>query len=713
MFNIITKEFQYGNQQVTLETGRIARQANSVVVHMGGVSVLVAVVVKDEAQAGQNFFPLTVNYQEKMYAAGKIPGGYGKREGRPSEMETLTSRLIDRPIRPLFPEGYFNEIQVTATVISSDKKQDADIAAMIGTSAALAISSAPFNGPIGAARVGFINDEYVLNPNHEALKQSSLDLVVAGTSSAVLMVESEAKELSEDQMLGAVLYGHAQQQVVIDAINEFAKEVGVQKNQFVAPAVNEALQTTLQNQFAAAISEAYTISEKASRYTRLDEIKNQAIEALAGDVEAEGYADNVAQIKELFETLKYRTVRDNILSGKPRIDGRDLQTVRALDIQVGVLPYTHGSALFTRGETQALVTTTLGNSRDVNMIDTLAGTKQDHFMLHYNFPSYSVGETGRDSGPKRREIGHGRLARRGVQAMLPDSDRFPYVIRIVSDITESNGSSSMASVCGASLALMDAGVPLKAPVAGIAMGLVKEGERFAVLSDILGDEDHLGDMDFKVAGSANGVTALQMDIKIEGITPEIMEKALHQAHAGRIHILNAMNEVISTSRKEINAHAPNFAVIDIDPEKIRDVIGKGGATIRQLTEETGAVIDIDDNGTIRIFGENKAATKAAIAKIEAITAEVEVGKTYTGKVARIVEFGAFVNVLPNTDGLVHISQISDARIENVNDVLKEGQMVNVLVQDIDNRGRIKLTMKGVDQTIAPTEATETETPAAE
>ena len=713
MFNIITKEFQYGNQQVTLETGRIARQANSVVVHMGGVSVLVAVVVKDEAQAGQNFFPLTVNYQEKMYAAGKIPGGYGKREGRPSEMETLTSRLIDRPIRPLFPESYFNEIQVTATVISSDKKQDADIAAMIGTSAALAISPAPFNGPIGAARVGFINDEYVLNPNHEALKQSSLDLVVAGTSSAVLMVESEAKELSEDQMLGAVLYGHAQQQVVIDAINEFAKEVGVQKNQFVAPAVNEALETALQNQFAAAISEAYTISEKASRYTRLDEIKNQAIEALAGDAEAEGYADNVAQIKELFETLKYRTVRDNILSGKPRIDGRDLQTVRALDIQVGLLPYTHGSALFTRGETQALVTTTLGNSRDVNMIDTLAGTKQDHFMLHYNFPSYSVGETGRDSGPKRREIGHGRLARRGLQAMLPDSDRFPYVIRVVSEITESNGSSSMASVCGASLALMDAGVPLKAPVAGIAMGLVKEGERFAVLSDILGDEDHLGDMDFKVAGSANGVTALQMDIKIEGITPEIMEKALHQAHAGRIHILNAMNEVISTSRKEINAHAPNFAVIDIDPEKIRDVIGKGGATIRQLTEETGAVIDIDDNGTIRIFGENKAATKAAIAKIEAITAEVEVGKTYTGKVARIVEFGAFVNVLPNTDGLVHISQISDARIENVNDVLKEGQMVNVLVQDIDNRGRIKLTMKGVDQTIASTESADTETPAAE
>lgn len=700
MFNIVTKEFQYGNQLVTLETGRVARQANSVLVQMGGVTVLVAAVVKEDAKEGQDFFPLTVNYQEKMYAAGKIPGAYGKREGRPSEMETLTSRLIDRPIRPLFPEGYVNEIQVTATVISSDKKQDADIAAMIGASAALAISSAPFNGPIGAARVGFINGEYVLNPTSDQLKKSELDLVVAGTSSAVLMVESEAKELSEDQMLGAVLYGHQQQQVVIDAINDFAKQVGVQKTEFVAPAVDTELQNQLQTQFAPAISEAYTISEKAQRYTRLDEIKNQAVEALGGNPEAEDYAEKVSKIKELYETLKYRTVRDNILSGKPRIDGRDLQTVRALDIQVGVLPYTHGSALFTRGETQALVTTTLGNTRDVNMVDTLAGTKQDHFMLHYNFPSYSVGETGRDSGPKRREIGHGRLARRGVQAMLPESERFPYVIRVVSEITESNGSSSMASVCGASLALMDAGVPLKAPVAGIAMGLVKEGERFAVLSDILGDEDHLGDMDFKVAGSAKGITALQMDIKIEGITADIMEQALNQAHGGRIHILNAMNEVISTSRTEINAHAPNFAVINIDAEKIRDVIGKGGATIRQLTEETGAVIDIDDNGTIRIFGENKSATKNAIARIEAITAEVEVGKVYTGKVVRLVEFGAFVNVLPNTDGLVHISQITDARVENVNDVLKEGQMVNVLVQDVDNRGRIKLSMKGIDQTIA-------------
>ena len=696
MFNPIRQEFQYGNQQVVLETGRIARQANSVLVHMGGVSVLVAVVVRPEAIAGQNFFPLTVNYQEKMYASGKIPGGYGKREGRASEFETLTSRLIDRPIRPLFPEGYFNEIQVTATVISSDKTQDADIAAMIGASAALAISPAPFNGPIGAARVGFINGEYVLNPTLAEMKQSDLDLVVAGTKSAVLMVESEAKELSEDQMLGAVLYGHGQQQVVIDNINTFAQAVGNAKQEFVAPAINEELNTQLKEQFTAKVSEAYTITVKQDRYTRLDELAAEAL-ALAGDETSDDYADKVAQIKELFETLKYRTVRDNILSGKPRIDGRDLETVRALDIQVGVLPYTHGSALFTRGETQALVVTTLGTTRDVNLVDTLAGTKQDHFMLHYNFPHYSVGETGREGAPKRREIGHGRLARRGVQAMLPAAERFPYTIRVVSEITESNGSSSMASVCGASLSLMDAGVPLKAPVAGIAMGLVKEGERFAVLSDILGDEDHLGDMDFKVAGSVNGITALQMDIKIEGITADIMEQALKQAHAGRIHILNAMNEVIATSRTEINAHAPNYATITINPEKIRDVIGKGGATIRQLTEDTGATIDIDDNGTIRIFGTDKASTRAAITQIEAITAEVEVGTVYEGTVARIVDFGAFVTILPGTDGLVHISQISDERVENVSDYLKEGQTVKVQVQDIDNRGRIKLTMKGIEQ----------------
>lgn len=697
MFNTISREFQYGNQQVIIETGRIARQANSVLVHMGGVSVLVAAVVKSDAKEGQNFFPLTVNYQEKMYAAGKIPGAYGKREGRPTEFETLTSRLIDRPIRPLFPEGYVNEIQITATVVSSDKKHYADIAAMIGASAALAISDAPFNGPVGGARVGFINGEYVLNPSIEELETSDLDLVVAGTKSAVLMVESEAAELSEDQMLGAVLYGHEQQQIVIDNIVELAKAVGTEKQQFVAPELNAELKEKLTTQFGSQVADAYSISDKQDRYTKLDEIKAVAIEALAGDPESEEFGEKEAQIKEIYEDLKYRTVRDAILSGKPRIDGRDLDTVRALDIQVGVLPYTHGSALFTRGETQALVTTTLGNSRDVNLIDSLAGTIQDHFMLHYNFPHFSVGETGREGVPKRREIGHGRLARRGVQAMLPDSDRFPYVIRVVSEITESNGSSSMASVCGASLALMDAGVPMKAPVAGIAMGLVKEGDRFAVLSDILGDEDHLGDMDFKVAGTKDGITALQMDIKIEGITPDIMEKALEQAHAGRIHILNAMNEVLPASRTEINAHAPNYAVMEINSDKIRDVIGKGGATIRQLTEDTGAVIDIDDNGTIRIFGENKAATKEAIRQIEALTAEVEVGKVYKGTVARVVDFGAFVTVLPGTDGLVHISQISDERVENVSDYLSEGQEINVLVQDVDNRGRIKLTMKGVKQ----------------
>lgn len=697
MFNTISREFQYGNQQVIIETGRIARQANSVLVHMGGVSVLVAVVVKSEAKEGQNFFPLTVNYQEKMYAAGKIPGAYGKREGRPTEFETLTSRLIDRPIRPLFPEGYVNEIQITATVVSSDKKHYADIAAMIGASAALAISDAPFNGPVGGARVGFINGEYVLNPSIEELESSDLDLVVAGTKSAVLMVESEAAELSEDQMLGAVLYGHEQQQIVIDNIVELAKAVGTEKQQFVAPELNAELKEKVTTQFGGQVAEAYSISDKQDRYVKLDEIKAAAIEAIAGDPESEEFGEKEAQIKEIYDDLKYRTVRDAILSGKPRIDGRDLDTVRALDIQVGVLPYTHGSALFTRGETQALVTTTLGNSRDVNLIDSLAGTIQDHFMLHYNFPHFSVGETGREGVPKRREIGHGRLARRGVQAMLPDSDRFPYVIRVVSEITESNGSSSMASVCGASLALMDAGVPMKAPVAGIAMGLVKEGDRFAVLSDILGDEDHLGDMDFKVAGTKDGITALQMDIKIEGITADIMEKALEQAHAGRIHILNAMNEVLPASRTEINAHAPNYAVMEINSDKIRDVIGKGGATIRQLTEDTGAVIDIDDNGTIRIFGENKAATKEAIRQIEALTAEVEVGKVYKGTVARVVDFGAFVTVLPGTDGLVHISQISDERVENVSDYLSEGQEINVLVQDVDNRGRIKLTMKGVKQ----------------
>ena len=694
MFNIVRKEFQFGQHQVVLETGRVARQANSVLITMGGVTVLVAVVAQPKAKAGQDFFPLTVNYQEKQYAAGRIPGGYGKREGRASEAETLISRLIDRPIRPLFPEGYFNEIQVTATVVSSDKTMDADIAAMLGTSAALSIAGTPFRGPIGGARVGLINGEYVLNPTLEQLAQSDLDLVVAGTESAVLMVESEAKELSEDQMLGAVLFGHDEMQIAVQAIKEFAAAVGAKESEWVAPTKNEALLEQLKAAFEAKISEAYTIAVKQDRYAALDALYAEAVAQFVPENDETGIAD---EVNELFEDLKYRTVRDNILSGKPRIDGRDTKTVRAIDVQVGVLGRAHGSALFTRGETQALVTATLGNTRDALMVDTLAGTKTDNFMLHYNFPAYSVGETGRESGPKRREIGHGRLARRGVQAVLPPVDRFPYVLRVVSDITESNGSSSMASVCGASLALMDAGVPLKAPVAGIAMGLVKEGERFAVLSDILGDEDHLGDMDFKVAGSANGITALQMDIKIEGITEEIMEVALNQAFAGRMHILNEMNKVISRARAEISANAPTFEVININPDKIRDVIGKGGATIRAITEETKAAIDFEDNGTVRVFGETKAAARAAIAKIQALTAEVEPGTIYTGKVIRIVEFGAFVNILPGTDGLLHISQISNERIANVTDVLKEGQELKVQVADVDNRGRIKLTMKDIEQ----------------
>ncbi|PQA52327.1 polyribonucleotide nucleotidyltransferase [Amnimonas aquatica] len=690
MFNIVRKQFQFGNQSVTLETGRVARQASgAVVVTMGGVQVLVAVVGAKKAKPGQDFFPLTVNYQEKTYAAGRIPGGYFKREGRPSEKETLTSRLIDRPIRPLFPEGFLNEVQVTATVISTDKLQDPDIAALLGTSAALAISGIPFNGPIGAARVAYINDEYVLNPTYEQLKTSALDLVVAGTQAAVLMVESEAKELSEDQMLGAVLFGHDEMQAAVEAINAFAAEVGNARWDWQAPTKNEALKAALKDAFEAQISEAYTIRVKQDRYTRLGEIKKAALEQFA----PEGADVDADELDELFEDLKYRTVRDNILSGKPRIDGRDTKTVRALDIQVGVLGKAHGSALFTRGETQALVTTTLGGTRDAMMIDALEGSYTDPFMLHYNFPAYSVGETGRESGPKRREIGHGRLARRGVHPMLPASDKFPYAIRVVSDITESNGSSSMASICGASLALMDAGVPLKAPVAGIAMGLVKEGERFAVLTDILGDEDHLGDMDFKVAGSANGVTALQMDIKIEGITEEIMEIALSQAHEARQHILGQMNQVLAQSRPEVNGNAPTYATIQISTDKIRDVIGKGGATIRGICEETKASIDIDDSGLVRIYGETKGATQAALARVQEITAEVEVGTIYEGTVARIVDFGAFVNILPGTDGLVHISQIANERVENVSDYLKEGQVVKVKVLDVDQRGRIKLSMK--------------------
>lgn len=689
MFNIVSKTFQFGAQSVTLETGRVARQASSVVVTMGGVQVLVAVVGAKKPKPGQGFFPLTVNYQEKTYAAGKIPGGYFKREGRPTEKETLTSRLIDRPIRPLFPEGFVNEVQVTATVISSDKQQDSDIAALIGTSAALAISGLPFNGPIGAARVGYIDDEYVLNPSFEQMKTSDLDLVVAGTQAAVLMVESEAKELSEDQMLGAVLFGHDEMQVVVSAINEFAAEVGTAKWDVAAAVVNTALQDAMKSAFGAQVSDAYTVRVKQDRYARLDEIK-QAVLAQFAPEDGEQSAEEVL---ELFDDLKYRAVRDNILSGKPRIDGRDTKTVRALDIQVDVLERAHGSALFTRGETQALVTTTLGGTRDCMMVDALEGTYTDNFMLHYNFPAYSVGETGRESGPKRREIGHGRLARRGVHPMLPAADKFPYAIRVVSDITESNGSSSMASICGASLALMAAGVPMKAPVAGIAMGLVKEGDRFAVLTDILGDEDHLGDMDFKVAGSANGVTALQMDIKIEGITEEIMEVALGQAHEARQTILTQMNEVLSASRAEVSLHAPTYTTIQISTDKIRDVIGKGGATIRGICEQTKATIDIDDSGLVRIYGETKAATQAALARVQEVTAEVEVGTVYDGTVARIVDFGAFVNILPGTDGLVHISQIAHERVENVSDHLTEGQVVKVKVLDVDQRGRIKLSMK--------------------
>lgn len=695
MFNIVKKEFQFGRDTVVLETGRIARQANTVLISMGGVSVLVAVVAAKEAKAGQDFFPLTVNYQEKTYAAGRIPGGYFKREGRATEKETLTSRLIDRPIRPLFPEGFYNEVQVTVTVVSTDKVSDPDIAAMLGTSAALSIAGIPFNGPIAGARVAYVNGEYIINPTYKELATSDLDLVVAGTDKAVLMVESEAKELSEDQMLGAVLYGHEEMQVAIEAIKAFAAEVNPTVSTWQASEKNQSLKVALHDAFASAISEAYTITEKQTRYTRLGEIKQQALAQFALEGADEISADDVVTA---FEDLKYRTVRDNILSGKPRIDGRNLDTVRALDVQVGVLPRVHGSALFTRGETQALVTATLGGTRDAMTIDSLEGSVTENFMLHYNFPAYSVGETGRESGPKRREIGHGRLARRGVQPMLPTADKFPYAIRVVSDITESNGSSSMASVCGASLALMDAGVPLKAPVAGIAMGLVKEGERFAVLSDILGDEDHLGDMDFKVAGTANGITALQMDIKIEGITEEIMEVALNQARAGRLHILTAMNQVLANARADVSIHAPTYATIQINPEKIRDVIGKGGATIRAICEETKATIDIEDNGFVRIYGETKAATQAALVKVQAITAEVEVGAVYDGLVSKVVDFGAFVTIMPGTDGLVHISQITTQRVENVSDYLKEGQIIKVRVMDVDQRGRIKLSMKDVAPT---------------
>ena len=693
MFNITTKTFQYGDQTVTLETGKIARQANgAVTVTMGNSKVLATVVGRREASATADFFPLTVNYQEKTYAAGRIPGGFFKREGRPTEKETLTSRLIDRPIRPLFPKGYRNEVQVILTVISADKDHDPDIPAMIGASAALAISGIPFAGPIAAARVGLDpNAGYILNPSFEQLQESALDMVVAGTRAAVLMVESEASELTEDQMLGAVLFAQQEMQVAIDAIDELKRDAGKPDWGWQPAARNEALTQALEEQFAGRITEAYQISGKVDRSAAIGELQAEAVATLV-DAEADL---NEKKVREAFSALEKSIVRNRIIAGEPRIDGRDTRSVRPIDVEVGLLPKAHGSALFTRGETQALVVTTLGAVRDSQLIEGLAGSHKEGFMLHYNFPPYSVGETGFMSGPKRREIGHGRLAKRGVAALMPADEDFPYAIRVVSEITESNGSSSMASVCGASLSMMDAGVPLRAPIAGIAMGLIKEDAGFAVLTDILGDEDHLGDMDFKVAGTAKGVTALQMDIKIQGITEEIMEQALAQAHDARQHILGEMGKVIAEARPNVSENAPSMATLRIDQDKIRDVIGKGGAVIRSITEETGAAIDIDDDGIVRIYGEDATSRDAALERINAITAEAEIGKLYSGTVARIVDFGAFITILPGKDGLVHISQIANKRVENVSDYLTEGEEVLVKVLDLDARGRIKLSIKEI------------------
>ncbi len=696
--NPVIKSFQWGSHKVTLETGRIARQATgAVLVTMDNTSVLCTVVGARQAKEGQDFFPLSVHYQERTYAAGRIPGGFFKREGRPSEKETLTSRLIDRPIRPLFPEGFLNEVQVVCTVMSAEKNVDPDIAAMIGTSAALAVSGIPFNGPIGGARVGYTEEKgYLLNPTYAELVDSKLDMVVAGTKEAVLMVESEADELTEDQMLGAVLFAHQEMQPVIQVIEELAREAGKPRWDWQPPAANTALMKALADGYKEKLGEAYRITEKQVRYDRVAELRDAAIAEFATPESGVSSED----VKKLFKDLEASTVRQRILNGEPRIDGRDNKTVRPITIEVGLLPKTHGSALFTRGETQAIGVATLGTTRDAQLIDALEGERKDAFMLHYNFPPYSVGECGRMGATGRREIGHGRLARRGLAAMLPSADEFPYTIRVVSEITESNGSSSMASVCVGSLALMDAGVPLKAPVAGIAMGLVKEGERFAVLTDILGDEDHLGDMDFKVAGSANGITALQMDIKIEGITEQIMEVALQDALQARLHILGQMNQVISTPRAELSENAPSMTTVKIDAEKIRDLIGKGGATIRSICEETQAQIDIDDDGTVRIYGIDKAATDAAVERVLAITAEAEVGAIYEGTVSKIVDFGAFVTILPGKDGLVHISQISNERVENVSDYLTEGQKIRVKVLDVDQRGRIKLSIKELEEVSA-------------
>ena len=689
--NSVNRKFKYGDHEVVIETGKIARQATaSVVVSMSDTVVLVAVVAQKDAKTGQDFFPLTVNYEEKMYASGRIPGGFPRREGRPTEKETLTSRLIDRPIRPLFPKGFMNEVQVTCQVVSASKDIDPDIPAMIGVSAALSLSGIPFAGPIGAARVGFNESGYLLNPGYEALQESDLDMVVAGTESAVLMVESQASELTEDQMLGAVLFAHQEMQAVIAAVNELKQEVAKPDWDWQPATENEALKQAVNDQYAAQIADAYQIHEKMLRQDRLTDLLEQAISELATE-DSEFSVDDVADV---FSKLEKMTVRRAIIAGQPRIDGRDSRTVRDISVEVGTLPNAHGSALFTRGETQAIVTTTLGSMRDAQIIDALQGSSRDPFILHYNFPHYSVGETGFSGGPKRREIGHGRLARRGITAVLPNPEDWPYTTRVVSEITESNGSSSMASVCGASLSLMDAGVPLRAPVAGVAMGLVKDDDGFAVLTDILGDEDHLGDMDFKVAGTELGVTALQMDIKIQGITEEIMETALNQAREARLHILGEMNKVLGRSRENVSDNAPAMVTIKIDAEKIRDVIGKGGTTIRSITEETGATIDIEDDGTITIFGEGTESRDAAIAQIEALTAEAEVGRIYTGKVAKITDFGAFVTILPGQDGLVHISQIAEERVEKISDYLSEGQEVKVIVLDVE-RGRIRLSMKEI------------------
>ncbi|MFL6548145.1 MAG: polyribonucleotide nucleotidyltransferase [Povalibacter sp.] len=690
----IKKTFSYGQHQVTVETGEIARQADgAVVVSMGDTVVLVTAVARKKADPNKDFFPLTVNYVEKTYAAGRIPGGFFKREGRPSEKETLTSRLIDRPIRPLFPEGFLNEVQVVATVVSVNPDIDADIPAMIGASAALALSGVPFQGPIGAARVGYADGQYILNPTNTQLKTSKLDLVVAGTSDAVLMVESEADNLSEDVMLGAVVFGHQQQQAVIAVINELKAEAGKPAWVWDAAPANASLETAVSGAAEAALLDAYQVTEKQTRHKRVSDAKQAALLALASGDSPAFSADVVS--KEL-ANLEYKIVRRRIIAGEPRIDGRDMKTVRPISIRTGVLPRTHGSALFTRGETQALVVTTLGTGRDAQIIDALAGERKEPFMLHYNFPPFSVGETGMIGSPKRREIGHGNLARRGIWAVMPDMTTFPYVIRVVSEILESNGSSSMASVCGTSLALMDAGVPIKAAVAGVAMGLVKEGDRFQVLSDILGDEDHLGDMDFKVAGSRTGVTALQMDIKINGITKEIMQVALDQARAGRLHILDEMDKVLATPRAKMSEWAPSIITIKIDPEKIREVIGKGGAVIRAITEETGTSIDIENDGTVKIASVDGTSGREAQRRIELITAEVEVGRIYEGRVARLMDFGAFVTILPGKDGLVHISQISDERVERVSDKLKEGDVVRVKVLEVDRQGRVRLSMRNVD-----------------